>query len=627
MSRILLSTMLAYLPCEIFAAPLTFTNVELNSASAITKSGMTLTPSVSNGGSIGPTNPEFPYSALWLGREASATNGSYTFNFSRPVTSIDLTFNALTYNTNFNPPIFEKIYGFTSETGSLASPISIDFLSASDASYSGGTISTTGLNGAGVIHYQSATPFTSFGFSHTKSFQFKGDGFLVSKIVVDPLPKVYGIFLGTNDSVIQGQTDAAALKGAFEALVPGFDGVLLKGNNSLAGSGITNAAVKAAIDQVAAKIQPGDKFIFYSESHGNSLPSGDETTLSAGDEYLVLGDQLTDDLLTSYLKGLGDSVDKWVLLEACYAGGFWGNESSTDEGDLEKLHNIGMIAASTEDKLGYLDGTSKRGLFTGALLDGLEVLANGYARADKNKNHEITFDELKSWVLEYRPNSVAVYELERGDLVQRAAEATHKQPTRDIEEFGDQPQRGPLLKLPSMSAGIALLADRVELVENLRRDETHELGAAQKVEQIGPLRLDQARVRVDPQDQLLGESAQLHGRSRWVGVRVALGKRRQVGERRRHRAQKLKVHASHRILSHAAAYATAVPLSFDPVLAQPVRQRLMALEPKEARRFALVARGLGQASTQVGGGNLGRQILEREPISQPTREHVLIQRN
>ena len=60
----------------------------------------------------------------------------------------------------------------------------------------------------------------------------------------------------------------------------------------------------------------------------------------------------TDDELKSYLEGM-DTIEKWVFVDSCQSGGFWGNNNPNDDGDLEKLARISMIASAREDMDGY----------------------------------------------------------------------------------------------------------------------------------------------------------------------------------------------------------------------------------------------------------------------------------
>jgi hypothetical protein len=178
---------------------------------------------------------------------------------------------------------------------------------------------------------------------------------------------------------------------------------------------IAESQVQKAINEIKQLIQPGDIFVMYIVGHGDSAWDGDETTLSPGDEYIFLGvpwdlDTYTinDDELTSWLSDMGDNVEKWVFLDACHAGGFWGNHNPNDQGDLEKLHDISMIAAAAEDKpMHWIEEVSPQHPWAGdlgkpifgmALREAWSKGTDGKFESDLNKDDIVTFQELSSWL-------------------------------------------------------------------------------------------------------------------------------------------------------------------------------------------------------------------------------------
>lgn len=242
-------------------------------------------------------------------------------------------------------------------------------------------------------------------------------------------PNVYGLFIGVQD--IQGES--ATLKGDVMAQnlhdvvlnnVPGFKdtpGNVLTANVDEGGM-LTKAQVKQAIDDLADRMKPGDTLLFYSGSHGGTAPSGTETTAnSPGDELLGYGgsfsggDYLTDDDFKEYFTEL-EQIDKWVMIDACHSGGFWGDFNPNDDGDLEKLDNISLFAACGENgSTPYSDGFP---VFGSTLLDAFG-LENDRLRADGNGDGDLTFNELVHWVAD--PNRVGhlegtvVHEMDFGD--------------------------------------------------------------------------------------------------------------------------------------------------------------------------------------------------------------------
>jgi hypothetical protein len=228
-------------------------------------------------------------------------------------------------------------------------------------------------------------------------------------------PGVYGLFLGVEDWDIRGDVDALSLYSTVAASLSNFkDGIALA--PSMAG-GIRRDAIQSAIATLKGEMEPGDVFMVYASSHGGSYPSGtEETTANAGDEFLALRPNLTDDDLTSLLGGM-DDVEKWVLLDACNAGGFWGDNNPDDAGDLEKLSNIGLFAAAYEDgeyATAWSDDDG-RGYFSLALIDAFSIAADGHLVGDINRDGVPTFDELTDWVKGYAAETTRQWAAEYGE--------------------------------------------------------------------------------------------------------------------------------------------------------------------------------------------------------------------
>jgi len=251
------------------------------------------------------------------------------------------------------------------------------------------------------------------------TFDFTSDfgRYIIDNFEADA-PDIYGLFLGIKDTGVSGQVDAEKLYNSMSSNLPGFkEGVLLTAD--MTQGGVTNQQVEQAINQLSTKMQAGDKFIFFDSSHGGSYPSGTETTVSPGDEVLAVGDYLSDDNLMSYLAGL-DGIEKWVMLDSCHSGGFWGNDNLNDIGDLEKLSNIGLFAASGENDNAISWPFTWEGIFTSSLIDGFSLNASGYLKADADQNRDMTFDELDAWIdhqwfLQLVQNPTVVYERGQGD--------------------------------------------------------------------------------------------------------------------------------------------------------------------------------------------------------------------
>lgn len=142
--------------------------------------------------------------------------------------------------------------------------------------------------------------------------------------------------------------------------------------------------IAQAFNAVLDQVQPGDNFVFYFTSHGSYDRAGDETAVTSqftdflgrtqdqvqtGDERVRIGVNadgsnayLTDDTLTSWLsRDELNGVQKLVVADSCYGGGFYSNfPSSADDGDLESLdqEELTFIALAPEslEGHGYYDG-------------------------------------------------------------------------------------------------------------------------------------------------------------------------------------------------------------------------------------------------------------------------------
>jgi hypothetical protein len=106
---------------------------------------------------------------------------------------------------------------------------------------------------------------------------------------------------------------------------------------------------------------------------------------------------LTDDDLYSALKGM-DGVNKWVFVDSCHSGGFWGDYNPGDEGDLEKLSKIALLANAYEDTLShYNDRLQYRDYPKGLSLSDYALL--DLLKAIKGELKD-TPDWMKDWIKE-----------------------------------------------------------------------------------------------------------------------------------------------------------------------------------------------------------------------------------
>ena len=225
----------------------------------------------------------------------------------------------------------------------------------------------------------------------------------------------YGLFVGANDSGIAGDLDASFLRNTMDSALHFTDSKVLTADLTL-GQSVGYADISNSLR--SWDMQPGDQLVMFFSAHGGPDEIfTDETTLTPGDEYLDLGSRFYDDSLSVLLDGL-DGVNKWVLLDACHSGGFWGDNNLGDIGDLEKLDDIALFAASPEDGVAHAASDDGRGYFTDALIDAF-TFSSGFANADVDHLNSVTFDELTNWVLLYGQDLDVPFVREKayGDLI------------------------------------------------------------------------------------------------------------------------------------------------------------------------------------------------------------------
>ena len=258
---------------------------------------------------------------------------------------------------------------------------------------------------------------------------------LTAKVKENELPgdgicNVYGVFIGVKTNRYfpltniktgedRGDLDAQLMYDLFSENISNFkEGKVLKADfTSNPIKEITQTEIENSINQF--DMDSDDIFIFYAMCHGDDDQTNSETTSTAGDEYLQTATKaLFDDDLTRMLESL--SCQKWVILDACHSGGFWGNDEETSGRDLDSLNKIGLFAAAHELTVAFTAGG--RGIFTSALSEALSPnpLFSNFINADMDSDHHLTWSELTFYTqyLATLPQlGTVVYEMEQGDPI------------------------------------------------------------------------------------------------------------------------------------------------------------------------------------------------------------------
>lgn len=237
----------------------------------------------------------------------------------------------------------------------------------------------------------------------------------------------YGVFIGVRDSAAKdggidyrGDISAEQLAKSFDQL-PNSVGVSLTANLTN-GGGLSFSQISNEINNAYDLMLPGDNLFLYFAGHGSSTHDvGLPLTSGLGDEYVRLGTNLSDDNLTTILKNL-TGVNKWVFLDSCHSGGFWGPGDileTLDAGDLNRVSKTALLASSSEEGLAYYNDDGW-GIISLALLTGWAKSSGGYYAADLDHNGDFTMQEIAKYVEEFR------YDLEygpdnEGEIVYEAA--------------------------------------------------------------------------------------------------------------------------------------------------------------------------------------------------------------
>ncbi|MFC1577623.1 LamG-like jellyroll fold domain-containing protein [Thermodesulfobacteriota bacterium] len=220
--------------------------------------------------------------------------------------------------------------------------------------------------------------------------------------LIDPSVKLYGLFVGTTSENYNGGYSARLVRDTFLNL-PNFQFAILTASES-----ISQTQIEADINNLKLIMNPNDKLFVYITAHGWTDIIGGENTSTPEDELLLVGgstiggdeNYLTDDELYSLLKGM-DDIEKWVFIDACFGGGFWGDHTESG-GDLERLANISFMSTATEtSKTGAFFDTN----FPGKGRIGLGALAfyytlgkneNGYFKPELYADGKISFEEIST---------------------------------------------------------------------------------------------------------------------------------------------------------------------------------------------------------------------------------------
>lgn len=144
-------------------------------------------------------------------------------------------------------------------------------------------------------------------------------------------------------AILSGDVAALRVRDAFLALpklAMTAKAITLSGNSPFDNREVIHRAINVA----ASRLNPGDTFFLYVDSHAFPDPSGND--------LLVISDNrgywLSDDQLTGWFRGdQWNEVYKVFILDTCEAEAFWKSDPG-DQGDLESLPRAAIIGAAHE---------------------------------------------------------------------------------------------------------------------------------------------------------------------------------------------------------------------------------------------------------------------------------------
>jgi len=149
----------------------------------------------------------------------------------------------------------------------------------------------------------------------------------------------------------------------------------------------TKANIIEKIDELARRIKPNDSFIFFVAGHGVLLQNQyymltHDFNGQVSNTNMISSNEIVE--ISKKIKSLG----QLFIFDTCHAGGVDYIVSGLYDARMSVLaKKMGLhIYASANDKQSAMDGYKGNGLFTHALLDGL----NNNKEADKNKDGKVT---------------------------------------------------------------------------------------------------------------------------------------------------------------------------------------------------------------------------------------------
>lgn len=160
---------------------------------------------------------------------------------------------------------------------------------------------------------------------------------------------------------------------------------------SLPDSQATISKIQDTVAQAANAVRPGDTFVLYLAGHGEAvdgeyyfIPYEAENT----SQQEVLKKSLSREAIQGFLKQI-HTTNSVLILDTCGAGAYLEDRGADEKGAIDKLALMSgnTVLAASDTKEMALEGYENHGVFTFALLEGLQ-------KADVNEKGDVLTDSL-----------------------------------------------------------------------------------------------------------------------------------------------------------------------------------------------------------------------------------------
>lgn len=199
-------------------------------------------------------------------------------------------------------------------------------------------------------------------------------------------PKMYAILVGSEapfngvDDAIRGDLDVDRV-----ATQISWSDTYITLKYRWDGANTVASDIQWAASTIAAKMKPGDSFMFYYSGHGTG---GSGWGIQDFINPVQSGGYQDNSLTSVFSTDAYANVNKLFVIDSCHSEGIWKNDTDDDR-DLQTLSKISFLGSSSEDGVAYADPNSNgTGFLTNAILPTLtqgatfgSVLASGLAVA------------------------------------------------------------------------------------------------------------------------------------------------------------------------------------------------------------------------------------------------------